>query len=1081
MSINNLDPKKYVIKQVASRVGEVTNLQPLWPQTIGEQVLDQTSRRLLDTNSFRLGGTYLYDVDTKVNTFTDGTSSSTWSALIQQNLAGQTGNITLTLPSKTGTIALTSDFPPISFTDGFLDGSYNQETGAISLSPYSSKQGGSLQHFYLGTTNPTVTTRLNLDGVLYATQVHSIGNSTIGGTLGVTSDAMISGALAANGGISVSTDKFTVASGTGNTNIAGTLIVGETATLNGIVDINNIVTIDGASFNTNVTGNSSISINGNSASALDLTLSAANSGSGSADVLISAEDEIDLTAQNIDINGAVDISSTLNVTGISTLTGLLNANGGIAVDTNKFTVSNTGNVLVAGTLGVTGDTTLTGDLAVNGGDLTTNQTTFNIIDTTASTVNAFGAATVLNLGHDGTSTSTVNLATGVIGSGNTKTLNLGTSADAGGTTVVNIGASGAGAANSSVNIYGNLNVSGVVNTVNTQEINISDNVIVLNSDLDDTIGSGWTAGIKVKTGASTEKTLLWDQGDDRWELDGQEIASAASKLSLFSATSSAELAGVISDETGYATGAKLVFSTNPTLEGLTSSSIANLNGGLAVDADKFTVDTSGNVFAAGTLEVDGKTTINSSTTKALGVVGNRLFEVLDSENEELFSVRENGDVVIGSTLTLTGTENEMTGNFSVQGDVDISGSLLVAGDATFKAEIFGNNMTLAGDLYAKGDIRLGNQNTAGIDHVQIDGYTSITQDVVLLPARKYFDTVADQLKIYKKELSGANAWVNSNLLVLTTLPTTFQDLADLEVSEDLKAGTLTNKQSQFVYENTGTYTLYTLTYGLGDPTTVGGTPLALIDNIITVTESITTTRPDVKITLDSDSGNAAFAGDVNIVGALTAGSIGITSINGLAIDATSGSTLDFANNTTLDVDGDTTLGVNSITLESGNVLDMQYAGLTLGASGATGDITIKSDGSSNRSLTLNADTVIGSLTSGHVLYASATGTISSEAQLAVSRGGTGVSTTSANVVFAGPNGSSGAPSFRSLVNADLPNSTVSAGTYQSVTVDAKGIVTAGRQLIQVGYYTTSADEATNQPALNLGVGGLFFEALEATV
>lgn len=41
--------------------------------------------------------------------------------------------------------------------------------------------------------------------------------------------------------------------------------------------------------------------------------------------------------------------------------------------------------------------------------------------------------------------------------------------------------------------------------------------------------------------------------------------------------------------------------------------------------------------------------------------------------------------------------------------------------------------------------------------------------------------------------------------------------------------------------------------------------------------------------------------------------------------------------------------------------------------------------------------------------------------LPVANGGTGVATTSANFVFAGPNGSAGAPSFRALVAADLPS------------------------------------------------------------
>lgn len=50
----------------------------------------------------------------------------------------------------------------------------------------------------------------------------------------------------------------------------------------------------------------------------------------------------------------------------------------------------------------------------------------------------------------------------------------------------------------------------------------------------------------------------------------------------------------------------------------------------------------------------------------------------------------------------------------------------------------------------------------------------------------------------------------------------------------------------------------------------------------------------------------------------------------------------------------------------------------------------------------------------------------------------------ANIVYAGPSsGSPAAPTFRALVSSDLPTSGVSAGTYDSVTVSDRGVVTAG--------------------------------------
>ncbi len=56
--------------------------------------------------------------------------------------------------------------------------------------------------------------------------------------------------------------------------------------------------------------------------------------------------------------------------------------------------------------------------------------------------------------------------------------------------------------------------------------------------------------------------------------------------------------------------------------------------------------------------------------------------------------------------------------------------------------------------------------------------------------------------------------------------------------------------------------------------------------------------------------------------------------------------------------------------------------------------------------------------------------------ITVPYGGTGASSTSANFIFAGPNGSSGAPSFRALVSADIPlqeaTDEFSASTGQTV-------------------------------------------------
>lgn len=1030
--------RDYRIKQKTSIGGDTLILHP---ETKGHLVIQETDYRLLGPSSFTLGSTY---TDGTLNSGT-GIGELTWTALIEQGI--QSGNITLTLPSEGGELALKSDVPNLSFTDGLLDGTFDTGTGAISLVPYAAAADGTFSWTALPTTGIT---DLSYSGNFHTNLLSATGDLSVGGNSTTTGSSTISGVLEANGGITADGNKFTVQDGTGNMYTAGSLTATQLATLNGGADINGDLTVDGGTISLDALVAANFTLSGANASATNLILTASNS-IGDASVLISGKTEIDITAPIVDINGAVDISSTLGVTGISTLVGKLNANGGIAVDTNKFTVDTSGNTVIAGTLGVTGATTLTDDLAINGGDLTTTSATFNILDTTATTINAFGDATTLSVGYDGTASSTTEIATGVTGDGNTTTVNVGTTGASGSTTTINLGTAGLDRV-STVNINGDLNVSGTMNVVNTETINIADNIVILNSNLDDYNGidlipGGWTAGLTVKTGAATQQNLFWDADDNRWEIDGQEIASSASKLSLFSATSSAELAGVISDETG--TG-KLVFSDAPTLSSFTATSLANLDGGIevydATNGNVFTVASStGDIYTAGNYTTDGKMIITSPTTKTLGSNENNLFEVLSSISEPLLTVATNGDVTIGGILTLNGTTNVMIGDFDIDGDVDISGSLFVQGDATFTGEIIGDNMILTGSLITKGDVWLGNQE---LDTIQIDGLTSFTDDIHLLENRYFVNETVDvgllaTLKVYKE------GWESSTVPILDAIPADHY---------------LIKKQDQFVYYTDPNYTLYT---AVANETWAGAQ---------TETVPHGTTDPLVNITLDSDTGDATFAGTVSIVGALTA-----NSFNGLTIDSSTG-TLDIANTKSLTVDDTTTLGTNAITLASGKSLTAQYASLSIGDATGTGNITLKSNNNTDKTLILEDNLTSKALTSGHVLYASSNDTIDSEAQLAISRGGTGAATAAANTVFAAPNGSTGAPAFRSLVNTDLPNTGVTPATYSSVTVNSKGVVTTAGQLVQVGYYlsTGTSTDVTNQPAANLAVGGLFFEALEAT-
>lgn len=81
---------------------------------------------------------------------------------------------------------------------------------------------------------------------------------------------------------------------------------------------------------------------------------------------------------------------------------------------------------------------------------------------------------------------------------------------------------------------------------------------------------------------------------------------------------------------------------------------------------------------------------------------------------------------------------------------------------------------------------------------------------------------------------------------------------------------------------------------------------------------------------------------------------------------------------------------------------------------------------------------------------------------------------SQNLVWASPNGSSGAPTFRAIVSADYPTSGAVAGTYPLVTVNNKGIVTAGSASLAAGTITTSTPWTFTQ---TWNAGGVTFNGI----
>ena len=77
-----------------------------------------------------------------------------------------------------------------------------------------------------------------------------------------------------------------------------------------------------------------------------------------------------------------------------------------------------------------------------------------------------------------------------------------------------------------VTVSGNLTVSGTTTNVNTETINLADNQVILNSNY---TGSSPTenGGIEIERGTQTNKTLIWNETDDKWSVGSEAFVAGS--------------------------------------------------------------------------------------------------------------------------------------------------------------------------------------------------------------------------------------------------------------------------------------------------------------------------------------------------------------------------------------------------------------------------------------------------------------------------------------------------------------------------------------------------------------------------
>jgi len=186
--------------------------------------------------------------------------------------------------------------------------------------------------------------------------------------------------------------------------------------------------------------------------------------------------------------------------------------------------------------------TATGTLATLAGTETfTNKTlTTPIIGTSVdsndATFTGFATPTTLTIGYASTASSTTNISTGAVASGNTKTVNIGTGGAAGSTTNINLGDNDGGTVtvNKDLIVTGDLTVNGSITTINSTTLSVDDKNIELGSVASPTNTTADGGGITLK--GSTDKTFNWVNATSAWT-SSEDLSLLTGKVYKINGTS----------------------------------------------------------------------------------------------------------------------------------------------------------------------------------------------------------------------------------------------------------------------------------------------------------------------------------------------------------------------------------------------------------------------------------------------------------------------------------------------------------------------------------------------------------------
>lgn len=300
-------------------------------------------------------------------------------------------------------------------------------------------------------------------------------------------------------------------------------------------------------------------------------------------------------------------------------------------------------------------------------------------------------------------------------------------------------------------VTGNLTVQGNTTTLNTETINVEDNIIVLNSSVTGVPNAD--AGIEVERGTSTNVQLRWNESADKWQFtnDGTTYVNVASNTDVDTAYSNATtytnnaIANVNNTIANIATSFTVAGDSGSNQTITSGSDTLTIAGGtglssVASNTDTITLNLDNTAVTAGsygaansvsTFTVDAQGRLTAAGNSAINITAS---QVSDFTSNARAAISVSGDLSYNSSTGVISFTNDAGDIESVSAGVGLSGggssgavTLNLANTAVTAGNYGAVNSVTMLSVDAQGRITSASDSAISITASQVSDFTANTR------------------------------------------------------------------------------------------------------------------------------------------------------------------------------------------------------------------------------------------------------------------------------------------------------------------------------------------------------------------